>query len=181
MSNYNTQLQSNNLDLQTVLQSLQNKAAGGSGVELPELISPAGVDEVFSGKEYIDGTGEKKTGTFTIDNELNAQDNVINQIMTALEGKAAGGGSGSGVTIETVTGTVGASGPEMLLSGIVHYMDANGTYATSNTAGTILVMKDSILFADSGDSVKVGGGTVLIYAGGTGKVYRITDDFNIKV
>jgi hypothetical protein len=29
MSNYNSQLQSNNLDLQTVLQTLQTKAAGG--------------------------------------------------------------------------------------------------------------------------------------------------------
>lgn len=29
MSNYNSQLQSNNIDLQTVLQTLQTKAAGG--------------------------------------------------------------------------------------------------------------------------------------------------------
>ena len=33
MTNYNTQLQSNNTDLQMVLQALQNKAAGGSGVD----------------------------------------------------------------------------------------------------------------------------------------------------
>ena len=33
MSNYNTQLQSNNTDLQTVLQTLQTKAAGGGQVE----------------------------------------------------------------------------------------------------------------------------------------------------
>ena len=35
MSNYNSHLQSNNTDLQMVLQNLQNKAAGG--IELPEL------------------------------------------------------------------------------------------------------------------------------------------------
>ena len=33
MSNYNTQLQSNNIDLQEVLQALQNKAAGSGGAD----------------------------------------------------------------------------------------------------------------------------------------------------
>jgi hypothetical protein len=37
MSNYNTQLQSNNTDLQTVLQTLQNKAAGGGEQATPVI------------------------------------------------------------------------------------------------------------------------------------------------
>ena len=39
---------------------------------------------------YVNGS--KVTGTFTIDEELNTQDNLIAQITTALEGKVAGSG-----------------------------------------------------------------------------------------
>jgi hypothetical protein len=37
MSNYNSQLQSNNADLQAILEVLQNKAAGGGGGDTPEV------------------------------------------------------------------------------------------------------------------------------------------------
>ena len=63
MSNYNTQLQSHNTDLQEVLQALQNKAAGGGGVELPELSNPAAASDTLSGKEFINQDGKKVTGT----------------------------------------------------------------------------------------------------------------------
>lgn len=49
-------------------------------------------DEVMSGKTFTSTEGLKKTGTFSIDNELNVQDSLIEQIQTALVGKAAGGG-----------------------------------------------------------------------------------------
>jgi hypothetical protein len=50
----------------------------------------AAADEIMSGETaYVNGS--KVTGTFTIDNELTAQDNLISQIQSALEGKAAGG------------------------------------------------------------------------------------------
>jgi hypothetical protein len=61
-----------------------------SGVELPELNETAEPEEVFSGKEYIDGEGRKKTGSFTIDEELTEQDLLIAQIANALQGKAIG-------------------------------------------------------------------------------------------
>lgn len=60
------------------------------GVELPELNEPAEPGEVFSGQEYIDGDGQKKTGSFTIDEELTEQDSLITQIANALKNKAAG-------------------------------------------------------------------------------------------
>ena len=44
--------------------------------------------------------GQKVTGTFTIEDEVTAQENLIAQIESALEGKAAGGGSA-----EIATGT----------------------------------------------------------------------------
>ena len=61
-----------------------NSIGGGS---LPTLSSPANVDEVFEGQEFIDGNGTKKIGTFSLDAELNTQDNLISQIMTALDSK----------------------------------------------------------------------------------------------
>ena len=47
----------------------------------------ATADEIFAGETAYTADG-KVTGTFTIDNELSAQDNLISQIYTALEGKA---------------------------------------------------------------------------------------------
>lgn len=63
-----------------------------TGVDLPELPNPATETEVFAGKEYIDGTGDKKIGAFTIDAEMTEQDSLLAQIRTALVGKTAGGG-----------------------------------------------------------------------------------------
>ena len=51
----------------------------------------ATANEILEGETaYVDG--KKVTGTFTIDNELTTQDDLISQIQTALEGKAVSGG-----------------------------------------------------------------------------------------
>jgi hypothetical protein len=53
----------------------------------------ASADEIMSGETaYVNGT--KVTGTFSIDSELSAQDALIQQIESALVGKAAGGSGG---------------------------------------------------------------------------------------
>lgn len=62
-----------------------------TGVELPELNELAEPEEVFLGKDYIDSDGQKKTGKFTIDDELMVQDSLISQIRDALNGKAGSG------------------------------------------------------------------------------------------
>lgn len=62
------------------------------GTQLPALKNPAVEEEIFEGKETIDETGAVKTGTFTLASELTAQDSLIYQIKTALQGKTAGGG-----------------------------------------------------------------------------------------
>jgi hypothetical protein len=59
--------------------------------DLPTLTDSAAAGDIASGKEAIDGSGNKITGTFTIDNELTIQDNLISQIQTALQGKTASG------------------------------------------------------------------------------------------
>ena len=62
------------------------------GADLPELENEGSASDLLSGKELIDDEGNVVTGTFTIDSELSTQDNLIAQIQSALEGKAAGGG-----------------------------------------------------------------------------------------
>lgn len=62
------------------------------GVLLDLTSDTVAADKMLSGVTSHDKSGQPVTGTFTIDNELTTQDNLIAQIQTALEGKAAGGG-----------------------------------------------------------------------------------------
>lgn len=48
-------------------------------------------ETTFAGKKGHGANGEPFTGTFSIDNELSAQDSLIERIQTALHGKSAGG------------------------------------------------------------------------------------------
>lgn len=62
------------------------------GVELPELENPGSAADLMAGTQMIDGDGKVVDGTFTIAAEMSAQDILIEQIKTALQGKASGGG-----------------------------------------------------------------------------------------
>ena len=96
MSNYNTQLQNNNTDLQEVLQLLQTKTAG---TVLPSLSNPASEDEIFLNKEAIDKDGKKLVGQFTIDDEISTITTLIPQLRETVEGlpdAESGGGSSGG-------------------------------------------------------------------------------------
>jgi surface protein len=55
-------------------------------------------DKVFLDETFYAG-GQKRTGTFTIESELDSQDELIASIKTALEGKTAGSG---GDTLKTL-------------------------------------------------------------------------------
>ena len=64
MSN-KTELQSNNNDLQGILNIINGLPAANTN-ELPTLSKPATVDKVLSGYDYIDGDGNQKVGTIPI-------------------------------------------------------------------------------------------------------------------
>jgi hypothetical protein len=62
-------------------------AEAGGGIDTSDATASA--DEILQGETaYVDGS--KVTGTFTIDSELTTQDNLIEQIQSALQNKAAG-------------------------------------------------------------------------------------------
>ncbi len=81
-------LKQNTTTIQELLNTINSLPEAG-GVELPALTNEGSASDLLSGKELIDGDGNIVTGSFTIDNELTTQDNLITQIQTALQGKAS--------------------------------------------------------------------------------------------
>ena len=65
------------------------------GVDLPELSNPGTAPDLMAGKQLIDGDGKVVDGAFTLEEEMTAQDSLIEQIKTALRGKTSGGGGGA--------------------------------------------------------------------------------------
>lgn len=84
-----SKLSSNTASLQSILEAVNNLPNGAEG-DTNTSDATATAAEIFQGKIAY-AQGRKLTGTFTIDEELNTQDDLIAQIATALEGKAAGG------------------------------------------------------------------------------------------
>jgi hypothetical protein len=89
MPNYNKTLQTNNSSLEEIIVQLNNLPdAGEGGTDTSDATATA--SDIMSGKTAYIGSG-KATGTFSIDNELATQDDLIAQIQSALQGKAGGG------------------------------------------------------------------------------------------
>ena len=63
------------------------------GTVLPELENPGMAADLMEGRELLDGDGEPVVGTFTLAQELAAQDALLEQISEALDGKVGGGGA----------------------------------------------------------------------------------------
>jgi hypothetical protein len=64
-------------------------AINGIGVGIDTSDATAEASEILNGETaYVNG--KKITGTFTIDNELTTQDDLINQITVSLKNKATG-------------------------------------------------------------------------------------------
>ena len=83
-----SKLLNNTTSLQNILDALENKATGSGGVNTSD--ATATENDIMLGETAYVATG-KVTGTFTIDNEVTEQTDLIASIKTALSGKAAGG------------------------------------------------------------------------------------------
>ena len=84
----NSPLKQNITSLQNLLEQV-NALPEAGGVELPELQNEGFASDLMLNKELIDGDGNVITGTFTIENELTTQDDLISQIQIALQNKAS--------------------------------------------------------------------------------------------
>lgn len=85
-NNYNSTLQTNNTDLQAILNTINElPEAGTNGTDTSDATATA--SEIFAGETAYVAEG-KVTGTFTIEEELSAQDNLISQISTLVAQKA---------------------------------------------------------------------------------------------
>ena len=97
-------LQNNITNLQNLLQQANSLPEAG-GVELPELSNPAVASELFVNKELIDGEGNVVTGTFSIDEELTTQDDLISQIQIVVDSLPEACGAEPILQEKTVTPT----------------------------------------------------------------------------
>ena len=98
-------IKNNTTSLQNLLNAV-NALPEASGGELPKLTNPGTAETLLLNKQLIDGEGKVITGTFTIDEELNTQDNLIAQITTALEGKAGNETAADDVLKAIIEGTI---------------------------------------------------------------------------
>lgn len=159
---------------------------GSGGVELPTLSTPATASEIFKDKEAIDQDGNKVTGTFTIDEELTAQEALITELEDILATKAdssgSGGDSGSGGSVETCIVTFATDGP---------LAPGSGTGAICYTGNDLLfhqesyssgdgdvfqVVKNSLIYITGWSSMSTAIGATQLYYNSFNAVFCIEDD-----
>lgn len=92
MSNYNTTLQSNNTDLQAILNTINELPEASGGVELPELMNEGLASDLLSGKELIDDEGNVITGSMPNNGAITStMDGINTKSITVPSGYTSGG------------------------------------------------------------------------------------------
>ena len=109
MSN-ETRIQQNNIELNDILELITTLPDQKNA--LPPLTNEGGAADLALGKELINSQGQVVVGTnpydkSSTDAKVDTISELVTEITTTLEGKAAGG---SGVSVETYTGTVYGNG-----------------------------------------------------------------------
>lgn len=90
--------------LNQIVTALEGKASGSGGVVLPTLSNPAAASDILSGKEAIDGSGNKITGTIATKTSSNLT--VSGATVSVPAGYYASNASKSVTTITQATPTV---------------------------------------------------------------------------
>jgi hypothetical protein len=79
MSNYNSTLQSNNTDLQDILNTINALPNANSGIELPALTNEGTTSDLLANKQLIDSNGNIVTGSMmTYDGSYECDNNGTN-------------------------------------------------------------------------------------------------------
>jgi hypothetical protein len=118
-------------------------------------------DVVFAGSTFHAANGEVKTGSFTLENEMGAQNTLISRIKAALAGKAAGSGSDAKPTQRKTVD-----------------ITSNGTTEISPDDGFVLSGVTARVNVPIPDGYIVPSGTKEISANGT---YDVTDKKSVVV
>lgn len=96
-------IQQNITSLQNLLEQVNALPEADGVVELPELINEGTAADLLSGKELIDGNGQVITGSFSIDEELTTQDDLIAQIITTVNELPEAGSGEPNLQTKTIT------------------------------------------------------------------------------
>lgn len=97
-------IKTNTTSLQDLLERV-NTLPDAGGVDLPELTNEGAASDLLSGKQLIDGDGNKVTGTFSIDEELTTQDDLIAQIQTVVDSLPEAGASTEWIPLASLPST----------------------------------------------------------------------------
>lgn len=155
-------------DIVAIANAVRGRTGGSEEMTLSGIVGGINEISISGGTDTSDATAVandimldktaytaegKVTGTFTIDDELTEQNDLISQISAALEGKSAGGGT----TKNTVTVTVRNQS-----SNPVTYFDVNKTSQTVAALSTQTVEAlNGVLYYMESSSTSCSGDYVL--------------------
>jgi hypothetical protein len=132
-----------------IANALEGKAAGSGGVTLPELTNPASTSDILSGKEAIDGSGNKITGTIVTKTSSNLSASGATVTVPAGYYKSnatksvATGSAKTPATTVTKNPTISVSSSGLITASVSGTQNVTPTvsagYVSSGTAGTITV------------------------------------------
>jgi hypothetical protein len=193
MSNLNN----NTTQLEALLAKVNELPEAGGGADTSDATATS--DEIFAGETAYGAEG-KITGTFTIQNELTEQNDLISQIATLVTTKANPQGgtedldtelttqeslisqlnsildskASGGGSIETCEFSIVTTAKHEAWSGQLVYIDGNGN-AQSTSSGPCAVLKNSLVVAYLGT---LSGNATLICDGRINvNTYFVTGDF----